>query len=401
MIYLEYFKKPQQKYKKFLVSKKLRRIFDFLLGIIIAPLFYFLISLIIFFILTGQLKSKFLNQEIEQFILSKFSPEYDVKIVEERLNKFGEATIIVFAHDKRYYAFCEIDKPKVDLSPPILQIYEKRNDILTQLFPYIPPYSRVYEAKIEPQNVDSFFKNLFIYEKDIVDLDGNGEKEITLKVLTPPCGSGADVYNLVFGKRNGKYKLLESLPGIGYFEEIIRSGEEVNLINEKLSQKEKPKEFFKKTLLKLNKNEIKEIYYGDTDYFLEYYDFEGNGIRELVVAKMLWDIEEKECFDKNGWTGECECHFCPHYWLLGVYKYQNDGFIVDNKFNSGLLLKTEKKHDLFDIQGYKPIPGNILGSIGVYYGIGHFGQGKTILDFNYTSRNKSVIYDLVLKHYEK
>ena len=400
MISLGKLKKIFNRYNPLPRLKRSGRIIDFFLGIIVAPIFYFVLSLIIFFLLTGQLKSRYLNEEMEQFILGNFPSEYSVEITEDKLNNFGEPTIIVFAHDKRYYAFCEIDKPSADLLPPILRIYEKRNDIIVQLLPYIPPYSLVYEAKIEPQNADAFFRNLFIYEKDVSDLDNDGKKEIVLRVLTPPCGSGADVYNLIFAKISGRYQLVASLPDIAYFKDVIQSGDEATLVKSKVEAKEKPEDFFQpqSRILKLNKQEVQEVVYASTDYLLDFKDIDDDGVKELVAAKMLWEFDEG-CFEKKFEDPNCECHFCPHHWLVGVYKYEGGDFVSDNKFNSGLLFHTEKKLTLFEVQGYKPIPYNIFGSIGLYYGIGHFGQGKTGLDFNYKTRNKSVIYELISEHY--
>ena len=115
--------------------RKFKGIWKFLVGILIAPLFYYFLSILVFFIKTGDLKSSYLNQEIYQYLNGSFSEKYEVEILEEKLKPYGPPSLIVYANDKNYHSFCSMENLESDQSllSPTVRIYDERKDIFSQL----------------------------------------------------------------------------------------------------------------------------------------------------------------------------------------------------------------------------------------------------------------------------
>lgn len=89
-----------------------------------------------------------------------------------------------------------------------------------------------------------------------------------------------------------------------------------------------------------------------------------------------------------------ECHWREHTWIIGVFKYINGKYYVDNKWNGGIapLYISSKKIDLCDAHGYVKIPGNIYGFISQYYLEGSDDNSYNLYDpvRVYTRRNSEI-----------
>ena len=350
---------------------------------VLGPVIFFLLANLVFFFKTGELRSSYTNAEIKQFISSSFSDQYQIELVENKIRNFGEPAVIVFANDKRVKNYCSRfinDGKEESLLPPIIKIFEKRSDLFFKIFPYLPPYKSVFELKPEIEKK----QNTFIWEKNIEDLDGDGNKEIRIKIMTITCGSGADIFHFIIGLANSSYTILATLPDIAYFEnqtpafanEMSSEGE---IFNEAKNKGWEPKTLFEEKVI-LNGDERIKIKSATTDDYIEFKDLDKDGISELIIAKLIWK--------------EDECHWCPHNWIVGVYKYHERNFNIDNKFNSALLLVTKEKFNLSDIHGYKPLPNNLFGLIPQYYGL-----LDNSTDFRYRERLTSQIFRIIKDYY--
>jgi len=208
--------------------------------------------------------------------------------------------------------------------------------------------------------------------------------------MTTGCGDGSEIYPLLISNTQGRYGLEQSLPPVAYFKEAGMSGgkygnECAEVVSKATKNGWEPTSLFsEKDVLNLADNSTTTLLSATTDDFIDWRDLDKDGIPELVIAVMKWD--------------STECHFCSHYWWVGVYKYQNGEFNVDNNFNSGLLLSTENKYDLYDIQGWIPIPNNIFGIVSGYFGLGYIESNK-LINFNFGSRTESKIWKEVNLHY--
>jgi hypothetical protein len=382
------------------------------IGAILGPLIFFLISNLIFYFKTGELRSSYFNWEVYQYIKSDFSAQYDIQITEEKIRSFGEPTIIVFANDKNVKNFCSklVKNENLNLKPPIIKVYEKRSDLFFKIFPFFPPYKLVFEFSPELIGKEHLGGNdLFMSKNEILDLDNDGIKEIIVRMMTATCGSGAEVFNFIFTPYKNTYKLTATFPPAAYFKEFENiSSSEIDKAFIKSIQKfaednEKPETLFPDQEILVNKKEKIEVNYTDSDVFFEFKDINNDKEFELVVAIPIWNISE-QCFKNSNQFDlnpeQCECHWCPHRWKIGVYKYRNGDYNIDNNFNSGLLFTTSEKYTLYDIHGYKPLPNNFFGIISPYYGLGYLSVENEFLNFNFLERNTSKIWDIINAHYK-
>jgi hypothetical protein len=360
---------------------------NFFIGIILGPVIFFFLANLIFFLKTGELRSSYTNSEIEQFITSSFSSQYQIEIIENKIRNFGEPSIIVFAHDKQVKNYCseliksiENGKKEKVLLPPIIKIFEKRSDLFFKLFPYLPPYKSVFELQLRTEEN----QNLFVLDKKIEDLDGNGNNEIRIKLMTTTCGSYGKIFHFIIGLTNDNYTILATLPDIAYFEnqKPISENEmpsEYEIFNQAQNNGWEPKPIFEEKNV-LNSAQKIKVRYATTDDYIEFKDLDDDGINELIIAKII--------------PGTGECHWCPHNWIVGVYKYRNGNFNIDNKFNSALLLVTKEKFNLSDIHGYKPLPINLFGLIPQYYDLLDDSN-----NFRYRERSVSKIFQIIKDYY--
>jgi hypothetical protein len=377
---------------------------------VISILLNYLFSIAFFYIKTGELRFSYTNQQLEEYIKSDFDKNYKLDILEEKLWNFGELSYIVFADDKKQIDYCIslLDKGgNLTLLPPIIRIYDKKNDFLTKLFPYIPPIKIAFEFKMTFTEKEKDWEDLFISQKRIIDLDGDGKKEVILRLMTPTCGSTAEIFNFVFSRTENEYNFTATFPESSYFKEGMMgdfNGSKINSVEElfrlAIEKKWKPVNLFDSKNVFVNGKE-QEILFGTTDDYFDFTDIDNDGTYEAIVAKMDWKFSD-DCFKEGMETNpNCECHWCPHNWLIGVFKYKNGEFIVDNKFNDGLLLPTKEKYDLYDIMGYRPYPVNMFGVVSGYYGLGFYGMRNEDFSFNFLDRNKSKVLDIIEKHYTK
>jgi len=376
----------------------------------ISVLLSYLVSIVLFCIKTGKFQISYTNQQIKEYIQSDFDKRYKIDILEEKLWKFGESSFVVFADDKKQVNYCPsfFEGNKAVFLSPVLKIYDKRTDLLSMLFPYLPPIKPAFEfnTNLIGEN-HSGGKNLFITEKRIIDLDNDGKKEIILRLMTATCGSGAEIFNFIFSRNENTYILAATLPESSYFKEAIDAesgGLKINSIKElfELVNKNgwKPANLFETQEILIN-GKKQSIFFGTSDDYINFVDIDHDDSYEVIVAKMDWKISEN-CF-KDGTKDDpnCECHWCPHNWLIGVFKYKDGDFILDNKFNNGLLFPTEEKYNLSDIMGYQPYPVNLFGVISGYYGLGFFETRNEDLSFNFTDRSKSKVLDIIEEYYNK
>ena len=303
-------------------------------------LILFVLSFFTFLIKTNRVPNFFDNENIYKVIKSEFGDQYEVNIVEDNVRGYGKATIVVFANDQRYkdQANVPIDNPEElerfklsKLLHPIIAFYEYRGNPFTKLLLFTVPYRKIYEFKPEVNNDDN--DHLWIYRTNIVDLDGDGKKEV----------------------------------------------------------------------INMSDNIKHTLNISDTDHYIEFVDLDKDDSYELIFAHPEWRIS-KACFGggKRGKSIDCECHFCPHYWAIGVYKYIGGNFVIDNKWNDGLLYKTPSKISLTSALGYKELPNNITGVIGPYYlekASPYSNMG--IYGFYTNSQIGSSIYKIVQVKYNK
>lgn len=354
-----------------------------IIGMVLGPVIFFLLANLVFFLKTGELRNSYTNTEIKQFISSSFSDQYQIELIENKIRNFGEPTIIVFANDKRVKNYCSrfINGGKEEsLLPPIVKIFEKRSDLFFKIFPYLPPYKSVFELKPETQER----QNMFIWENNIEDLDSDGNNEITIKIMGVTCGSGADIFNFIIGPTGNNYSILATLPDILHFDTqepmpANKMPSESEIFKEAIKKGWKAMPLFEEKVI-LSGGEKINIRSATTDDYIEFKDLDNDGLSELIIAKMIWKDDE--------------CHWCPHNWIVGVYKYRDRDFNIDNKFNSALLLVTKEKFNLSDIHGYKPMPNNLFGLIPQYYGL-----LDDSANFRYKERSTNKIFKIIKDYY--
>ena len=330
----------------------------------------------IFYKTTGDVPSLYANQNFVTKIRHDFENDgYQVEIYERKLRNYGNESLVIFAQDKNYKNQCKLDS-NVKLKPPILLVAEQYENPIKILFN--SKYLREKEVFFSKENKEGFW----FYEKKFLDLDDDQDDEIVVKYLGDVCGSGAELHQIVLDS-SAEFDIVPTvgLPSVSY----LKKCQYKNCSNAvPLKQSE---------IAKLNLAEMENFNLGEskignvsfpftnTDHLVEFLDVDGDKKIELVFAHPEW---------RDG-----ECHSCPHYWTIGVYKYRNGKYFIDNKWNRGLLYRTKEKVSLNDGLGYIGYSGNSFGLISPYY-LDDNSSGFYLLE-----RDKSKIIDLVERLYGK
>lgn len=329
---------------------------------------------------TGKIPNFLTNSNISLQIKSEYEKQgYQVDLIEYKSTSFGEPSLIVLANDKLYEKQCSLEKNK-NLKSPVIAIYEHRTNPFFKALFFINPYKKIKEYDFSLKNIN----DLWIYDKKKIDLDNDLDNEMIVKILSSICGSGAELYQLVFDNMGEGIILSEGLPIVKYpkgcSQEVCNDAKGVAEYMKKNNLNEKDLENFNVGNLLI---ENKDTYSTNTDSFVEIYDIDNFDGPELIYAHLEW--EEKEC------------HFCPHYWVIGIYKYKNGKFIVDNKWNNGLLYKTKDKISLTDAHGYIEYPNNVFGFISQYYIFDErFPSSNSFLE-----RKEPMLFKIVKENYNK
>jgi hypothetical protein len=330
----------------------------------------------VFYKSTGVVPSLYANQNFIGKIRHDFETDgYQVEIYERNLRNYGDPSLIVFAQDKNYKDQCSLKKD-IKLKSPILLVAEQYENPLKVLFN--SKYLREKEIVFSKLNQEGFW----FYEKKFLDLDDDQDDEIVVKYLGNVCGSGTELHQIVLDN-SADFNIVPTvgLPNVSYLRKCLHK--DCNNIVP-LSQSD---------VVKYNSSEVENFDVGEgrvgnismpftnTDHFVEFLDVDGDKKNELVFAHPEL---------RNG-----ECHLCPHYWIIGMYKYRNGKYYIDNKWNNGMLYRTREKISLNEGLGYIDYSGNVFGLISPYY-----------LDSNSSSyylleRDTSKIIDLVKKMYDK
>lgn len=410
---------------------------NFLKNVILYPFLIFLVLFLVYafysFLTYGKIYT-YGNERLATKISKEFGNEYIVNIKEEYISDKNRASQIIYGNDKDFKEVCvsiyeKIEDPKSLSKGPKIEIYDYYDlGPLNTIKDYINPYKRRFSFEPvvlnEKSNVFHHKKDsIWLYDVEIINMDDDEDKEIVVKWLEYLCGSGGKFYQLVFKFHNGEYKVLTSLP-----ETLYSSGEEIAYLTTKTKIKN------------LNNERIYEINRATTDDYVKFYDLDDDGSFELILAQpqnvWLWcgAFVSKEniwsILNRDPYLGsECvayeptesqldlfECHFCPHQWVIGVYKYENNNWIIDNNWNSGRLFITSEKIGLHAGHGWNEKGWNLLGFMGFYYipEWNPFFHDKTyeLLDlspldilerdaFHLTDWSKSEILTIVEENYER
>jgi hypothetical protein len=416
------YKKRRMPTVDFMKKNKNIKIFFSLLVKKITLLFLLVIlSFIFYYISTGTTPSSINNKKIYKIIKTDFKDAYVLDIVEKNISGYGENSIIVFANDKNYQNQCAID----ELKPFQIAVYEYNNSIFSRFSLFVSPVKKVYSFSYSDGDIYSnsegkrYNNNFWIQKHEIVDLDGDGKNEIVVNILSSVCGSVAQKHILIFRQVGNEIELANSLPPISYPRDcpldICNTQEGATKF---ISENTITMEYFSTSSVITNRFDGKkqEIFYASSDDYTDFTDLNSDGAYELVYAhpevvykKECFEVMDKcdgaedyiNCIQKND-PGQdvCECHWCPHYYVIGVYKMVNGDYAIDNNWNSGLLYKTEKKLDPLDVLGFKEVSGNIFGFIRQYYISDSLNIENDNNNFYLISGKKSVIKEIIEKNYK-
>jgi len=328
------------------------------------------------------------EERVDKLISENFINYYEVNIKKEYLVKNSKyITNIVYGNDKKYKEVCtnlysaSISDLYISNNPKI-EIFDyldlgPMNSLKDLFYPYKLRFS--FEPSVFDKDINMFSwekDNIWLYKLEIVDLDGDGVKEIITQWLDYLCGSGGNFYQIIFQFKDGKYEFANSFPEAIYY-----------LNNKKSYLTEETK------IKNIINGDIYDIFIATTDDYIDFKDLNNDGIPELIFAKPILNYNrqfiKKEIIrgilnkDENylayalGYQtdsfcnvvnqDEFECHFCPHEWLIGVYKYKDGKFIIDNNWNYGLLYETDKKIDIYDAHGWNSAGKNPFGFMGFYF----------------------------------
>lgn len=350
----------------------LKRNWTFIIKPFFFPVLTFLlgiaISLLSFIFFVGQIPSNFIDNRTISAVTGNLNNDYQYKVITKALKPEINPSILVWANDKDLGNFC-YDKGKID-KKPIIRVYKKSDFSILSLIPYFKQeYTLNSSLEISvPKNNDTkeadLITDFWISNVYIEDLNGDGSDEIVVKGYSFICGSGGSSYLLVLKDNGSSLDLIATLPAVGY-----QASDQVKQITEKSN-------------ITLNKGVDREILILSSDSFLEFQDLDNDGIKELVLGYPEWDIEN-------------ECHLCAHTWLIGVYKFSGKEFVIDNKWNNGLLYVTPEKITLADGLGYPNIERNIpFPLFGMYYFDCSYCD-----PFHNSTRKKSTILKIVEEKY--
>lgn len=322
---------------------------------------------------TGNVPSLFSNKNFAENITHDLESDgYEVELFEVELRNYGEQSLVVFAQDNQYKKQCDLDK-KIELKPPMMLVYEQYENPLKILFNSKYLLERKF---IFSQSEGGFW----LYEKKFFDLDNDHDEEIIVKLLGSVCGSGTELQQIVFDNSSGYIVPMESVPIISYIKDQLfrKNNDYIESVTE--NEKYRELEGFNTGQIQMNGKILNST---NTDHLVEFLDIDRENGVELIFA-------HPELV--NG-----ECHLCPHYWTIGVYKYREGKYYIDNKWNRGLLYKTKQKISLNEALGYAPYSGNAFGLIFPYY------IDNDLLKSGYylLERDTSKIIDIVKKNYNK
>lgn len=341
------------------------------------------------------------NEKIFDKISINFGNGYEIRIIGGNISGFGNDSIVAFANDKEYKNQC---KDNIVLKNPKFAIYDYSQNILSKYLFFDVPIKKIYDFEFSLEN-NLFNDSLWIYNIDLIDLDNNNKKEIVIKMLSSVCGSGAKVITLVLEYNNGRYELINSLPDIKYPLDcpLDVCNTKEGLIKYFEDNKLELESFVSDDIIINVKNGNKHnIFSSDTDHYSEFIDIDNDGDYELIFAHPEWKIN-RGCIwgDEATWdetidnSNLCECHLCPHYWVVGVYNYKNGKYVINNKWNNSLLYKTENKINIYDALGYATIANNLFGMIAMHYIESPYGEYFEGGEFYTFSRRKSKILQIV------
>lgn len=357
-----------------------------------------IISILIFAITSNKLPSLFTNERTMEKIKGNFKGSYEVKIKEINLNSFGKNSLLVIANDRRYKEQCAMpfrDEEEMKnfnfpkLNTPVIELWDAVDNPLERLNIFNLPYNKAFSFSVNPNS------ELWVYKTTVIDLDNDDQKEVVVELIGSLCGSGSSDIYLVFGRKNGKFDLLESLPDVHYLSEYV---ENRNIDIQKITENIKSDDdynkiydgFTEKSKIRNNYTNLEyNIEQSHLDEYKKFTDIDGDGLYELIFAHPhCWGIQSSSESCKK----ERECHWCDHTWLVGVYKYINGKYYVDNKWNSGQgVYIIPKKIDLYDAHGYARIP-NIVGFVSQFYLEGSDDDSRNLFDptWVYTRRNSEI-----------
>lgn len=282
----------------------------------------------------GEVPSLYANQNFVGKIRHDFEKDgYQVEVFERKLRNYGDPSLVVFVQDNNYKDRCDFKK-NVKLKSPRILISEQYESPLRILFN--SKYLKEKEVIFSDLNQEGFW----LYDKKFIDLDDDQDDEIVVKYLGGNCGSGTEVHQVVFDD-SSEFNIVPTVgvPSVTYSKKCT-SKDCSNVVPLNTSD-----------LDKFNQDEVESFNTGvatangvnfpftNSDHLVEFVDIDGKDGSELVFAHPEW---------KEG-----ECHFCSHYWVIGIYKYENGQYYPDGRWNNGLLYKTQEKISLEDGRSYK------------------------------------------------
>ncbi|MBI5530235.1 MAG: hypothetical protein HY918_01915 [Candidatus Doudnabacteria bacterium] len=344
---------------------------------VVKLLFSYIFIIIISVFIYGKLPSNYSNERIAQFIKYKIGTDYDVQIQQVDLAGYGDGSLLVIANDKNFKLQCSNKSPS--LKPPIIQIYERKNqNLLFSAFSI--PYNKKYEFR--PQFKDDN-TDLWIYKSQVLDLNNEGKKQIIFTMLGNVCGSGTNLINFVIDNINGNYKEV-FLPNLSYNKECVA--------RTCLVLKPADEEFTKPIDLINNDKKI-SINIIDTDTFIKWAKLGEDDTYRLILGHPQINLKD-----------DFECHWCDHKWAITVLQYDNGNWLFDNSWNHGNPYIVNDKISLAEALGYREIPHNMFGFIAEYYLDNPYilDNGETLYESTFTkSRTTSTLYKIVLNNYGK
>lgn len=398
-------------FRKIKLDKNLKKISNIFISFlklignkIIDVVALLILSIFIFSLSSNKIPSFFTNERTMEKIESNFKGNYEVKIKEINLNSYGKNSLLVIANDRRYKEQCAMpfrdeeemknyDFPKLD--SPVIELWDAIDNPLERLNIFNLPYKKTFSFSINPNF------GLWVYKTTVLDLDNDDQKEVIVEMIGSLCGSGSSDLYLIFGQKNGKFDLLESLPDVNYLSEYVDNKNiDVQKIRESIKTEEDYNKiydsFTEKTKIKNSyTNQEYTIQTSHTDEYKKIIDIDGDGSYELIFAHPhCWGVQSYS----ESCTKERECHWCGHTWLVGVYKYINGKYYIDNKWNDGSgTYIIPKKIDLYDAHGYARIP-NDFGFISQFYLEGSDDDSRNLFDpvWVYTRRNSEI--DKIVKN---
>ncbi len=372
------------------------------------------ISTIFFTLGSNRIPSLFTNVRTIEEIQNKFDKSYELKINEINLHGFGKNSLLIIANDKKYREQCampfgdekrmkEYVEPK--LKNPIIEVWDSTDNPIEKINFFNLPFRKSFSFSLnlfDGYNLD----DLWIYNTQVLDLDNDGQKEVIVEMFGSPCGSGTDNIVLVFGTKNGKFDLINSLPEVYYLSECATDANcDVQKIRESANSENEMNSIYDSFTKEVKvKNQFTKREYSiqttHSDEYIKFTDVDHDGVAELIFA-------HPHCWGNPSSSAICslnsECHWCEHTWLVGVYRYINGKYYIDGKWNGGSgLLYVSNKIDLYDAHGYVRVPDNDFGFMEQYYLEGSEDNDTNLFNPYYVyTRRLSEIEKVVREKYDK